>query len=156
MSREEAEKAERDRAKTAKKVQEKADRAEKDRIKTAKKVQEKADKAERDRVKTAKKVQEKADKAEEDRIETAKKVQEKADRVEKDRVESVRQKERARLFDEVLSQASTHSKGCCEPCNFHVIANNGEYQPCKLGHEDSGPNKEICADCSESRYHPKK
>ena len=128
---------------------EKTDRAERDRKETA-------ERAEKDRFKTAKKVQEKAEKAEEDRVKTAKKVEEKAGRVEKDRVESARQSERARLFDEVLSSASSHSKGCCEPCNFHVIGNNGKYQPCKLGHQDSGPNKEICADCTESRYHPKK
>jgi hypothetical protein len=154
--KETAERAEKDRVKTARKVQEKAEKAEEDRVKTASKVQEKAEKTEKDRVKTAKKVQEKAEKAEEDRVKTASKVQEKVDRVEKDRVESARQKERARLFDEVLDRASTHSKGCCEPCNFHVKDSNGEFQPCKLGHEDSGPNKEICAECTESRYHPKK
>jgi len=149
MSKEQADRAERDRTETA-------DRAEKDRVKTAKKVQDKADKAEKDRVKTAKKVQEKAEKAEEDRIETAKKVQDKADKVEKERAESAKQSARARLFDQVLNEASTQSKKCCEPCNFHVIADNGEYQPCKLHHDDSGPNKEICADCTDSRYHPKK
>jgi len=156
MSREKTEKNEKDRVKTAKKVQETADRAEKDRVKTAKKVQEKAEKNEKDRVKTAKKVQEKAEKAEGDRVKTAKKVQEKAEKVEKDRVESARLSERARLFDEVLNRASTQSKGCCEPCNFHAKTNNGENQTCKLGHKDSGPNKEICADCTDSRYHPKK
>jgi len=128
---------------------ENTDRAERDRKETA-------DRAEKDRAKTARKVQEKAEKAEEDRAKTARKVQDKAEKVEKDRVDSARQSERARLFDEVLSRASAHSKGCCEPCNFHVRTDNGEYQPCKLGHEDSGPNKEICADCTESRYHPKK
>ena len=92
---------------------------------------------------------EKTDRAERDR-------KEKADKTEKDRVESARQSERARLFEEVLSRASAHSKGCCEPCNFHVKTNNGEYQPCKLGHEDSRPDKEICADCTDTRYHPKK
>ena len=149
MSKEQADRAERDRKETA-------ERAEKDRIKTAKKVQDKADEAEKDRVKTAKKVQEKAEKAEEDRVKTAKKVQDKADKVEKERAESARQSERARLFDQVLNEASAHSKKCCEPCNFHVIADNGEYQPCKMRHEDSGPNKEECADCTDSRYHPKK
>ena len=114
------------------------------------------EKAEKDRVKTARKVQEKAEKAERDRAKTARKVQDKAERAEKDRVESSRKSERARLFEEVLSGASAHSKECCEPCNFHVKTNNGEYQPCKLGHQDSGPNKEICADCTDSRYHPKK
>ena len=135
---------------------EKAEKNEKDRVKTARKVQEKAEKTERDMAKTARKVQEKADRTEKDRVEKARKVQDKAERAEKDRVESARQSERARLFDEVLSGASAHSKRCCEPCNFHVKTNNGEYQPCKLGHEDSGPNKEICADCTDSRYHPKK
>jgi len=128
---------------------ENTDRAERDRKETA-------DRAEKDRVKTAKKVQDKAEKAEEDRTKTAKKVQDKAEKVEKDRVESARQSERARLFDEVLSRASAHSKECCEPCNFHVKTNDGKYQPCRLGHEDSGPNKEICADCTDARYHPKK
>ncbi len=120
------------------------DRAERDRKK-------KTERAEKDKAKTARKAREKEDKAEK-----AREVGEKAERVEEDRVERARQSERARLFEEVLSGASTHSKGCCEPCNFHVRTNNGEYQPCKLGHQDSGPNKEICADCSESRYHPKK
>jgi len=110
---------------------------------------EKTDRAERDR-------KEKADRAKKDRVEKARKVQDKAERIEKDRVESARQSERARMFDEVLSGASAHFRGCCEPCNFHVKTNNGEYQPCKVGHEDSGPNKEICADCSDLRYHPKK
>jgi hypothetical protein len=128
---------------------ERTDRAERDRKETA-------ERAEKDRVKTAKKVQEKAEKAEEDRTKTAKKVQEKAEKVEKDRVESARQSERARLFEEVLNRASAHSKGCCEPCNFHVKTNDGKYQPCRLGHEDSGPDKEICADCTDTRYHPKK
>ncbi|HKZ94770.1 MAG TPA: hypothetical protein VJ249_09370 [Candidatus Bathyarchaeia archaeon] len=156
MSREKAEKNEKDRVKKARKVQEKAEKVEKDRVKTARKVQEKAEKAEGDRAKTARKVQEKTDRTEKDRAEKARKVQDKAEIAEKGRVESARQSERARIFEEVLSQASTHSKGCCEPCNFHVVTNNEEYQPCKLGHEDSGPNKEICADCTNSRYHPKK
>jgi hypothetical protein len=156
MSRENTEKAEKERAKTARKSQEKAEKDEKERIKTARKVQEKADKAERDRVETARKVQEKADRTEKDRVEKARKDQDKAEKVEKDRVESATKSERSRLFDAVLSGASAQSKGCCEPCNFHVIDHNGEYQPCKLGHEDSGLNKEICADCTSSRYHPKK
>ena len=149
MSKEKTDRAERDRKETA-------ERAEKDRVKTAKKVQENAEKAEKDRAKTARKVQEKAEKAEEDRVKTAGKVQEKADRVEKDRVDSAKQSARARLFDQVLNEVSMHSKKCCEPCNFHVIDDNGEYQACKLRHEDSGPNKEVCADCTDSRYHPKK
>jgi membrane protein involved in colicin uptake len=148
-SKEQADRAERDR-------KEKAERAKNDRVKTARKAQEKAEKTERDRAKTARKAQEKADRTEKDRAEKARKVQDRADKDEKARVESAKQSERARLFDEVLSRASTHSKGCCEPCNSHVIDNNGEYQPCKLGHEDSGPDKETCVDCTESRYHPKK
>lgn len=156
MSREKTEKDEKDRIKEARKAQERADKAEKERVKTARKVQEKADKSERDRAKTVRKAQEKADRAEKDRTEKARKVQDKAEKAEKDRVETARQSQRARLFDEVLRGASAHSEKCCEPCNFHVIDNNGEYQTCKLGHEDSGPNKEICADCTSSRYHPKK
>jgi len=149
MSEEKTDRAERDRKK-------KAERAEKDRAKTTRKIQEKAEKAERDTAKTARKAQEKADKLERHRVEKARVVQEKADKAEKDRIESARQTERARLFAEVLNRASAHSKGCCEPCNFHIKTDNGEYQPCKLGHEDSGPNKEICADCTDSHYHPKK
>lgn len=156
MSKEKAEKEERDRAKTTRKAQEKAEKAEKDRVKTARKDQEKADKAERNRVKTVRKVQDKADRTEKDRVDKARKAQDKADKAEKDRVESARQSERARRFEDVLNRVSTLSIGCCEPCNFHVITSNGEYQPCKLGHQDSGSNKEICADCTESRYHPKK
>ena len=149
MSKEQTDRAERDR-------QKKAEKAEQERVKTAGRIQEKAEKDERDRVKTARKAQEKADKTEKERAEKAKKVQDKADKAEQDRAESAKQKERARLFDQVLNDASAHSKKCCEPCNFHVIDNNGKYQPCKLRHEDSGPDKEICADCTDSRYHPKK
>jgi len=151
-----SEKAEKNRVKTARKVQERAEEAEKDRVNTARKVQEKADKAERNRVETARKVQDKADRAEKDSVDKARKVQDKADKAEKDRVETARLSERARLFKEVLSQASSHSKECCEPCNFHVKTSNGEFQPCRLGHQDSGPTKEICADCTDPRYHPKK
>jgi len=97
----------------------------------------------------------KVEKGERGRVEKARKVQEKAEGVERGRVESVRQGKRARAFREVLSGAGK-SKECCEPCNYHVRTSNGEYQPCKMGHEDSGPDKEICADCSDSRYRPKK
>ena len=142
MSRDEVEKAEIERVKKAQETQEKAD---KERTKTTGKAQEQADKVERHRVEKAREVQEKA------RV-----VQEKTDKVEKDRVEKARLSERARLFDEILSGVSARSKGCCDPCNFHVKPDDGEYQTCKLGHEDSGPNKEICADCSEPRYHPKR
>jgi len=156
MSRENTEKAEKERAKTARKSQEKAEKNEKERVKTARKVQEKADKAERDMVETARKVQEKADRTGKDRAQKARKVQDEAERVEKGRVERATKGERARLFDAFLNQASASSRGCCEPCNFHVKTDNGEYKPCKRGHEDSGPNKEICADCSEPCYHPKR
>jgi len=60
--------------------------------------------------------------------------------------------ERARKFEEVLGAANEKSKGCCEPCNYRARTSNGEYQPCKRGHKDSGSNKEICADCSNPRY----
>ena len=103
----------------------------------------------------SKKANERAERAEKDRAKKARKVQDKTEGVERDRVESVRQGERARVFQEVLSGAGK-SKGCCEPCNYHARTSNGEYQPCKMGHKDSGPDKEICADCSESHYRPKK
>lgn len=97
---------------------------------------------------------ERAERAEKDRAEKAQKAQEKADKTEKDRVEKATERERSRAFEAVLSEAGK-SRGCCESCNYRV-KNRGEYQPCKKHHEDSGPNKEFCADCSEPRYHPKK
>lgn len=126
---------------------EKTDRAERDR-------KEKAERAEKDRVKTARKAQEKVEKTERDMAKTARKVQEKAEKPEKDRVDSARQSERARIFQDFLSGAG--SKGCCEPCNYYVRKNNGEPQRCKIGHKDAGPGKEICADCPDPRYRPKK
>jgi len=102
------------------------------------------------------------DRAEKDRAKEARKAQEKTDRAEKDRVDKAQQvqnaakvAERSRVFQEFLSGAD-ESKGCCAPCNYHVRTDNGEYRPCKMGHEDSGPDKESCADCSVSRYRPKK
>jgi len=115
---------------------------------------ERAEKAEKDRAKKARKVQEKADKTEKGRVEKVRKVQEKADKTEKGRVEKATERERSRVFQEVLSEAGK-SQGCCESCNYHV-KRHGEYQPCKIGHKDSGSNKEFCADCSEPRYRPKK
>jgi hypothetical protein len=92
----------------------------------------------------------------------SKKETERAEKAEKNRVESARESrvktERAdsdRKFQDVLSGAA-RSRGCCEPCNYHVRTDSGEYQTCKMGHEDAGPKKEICADCSESHYRPKK
>jgi len=125
---------------------EKTARAERDR-------KEKTERAEKDRVKKARKVQDKAEKTERDRVKKARKVQDKVERVEKDRVETARKSERARMFEEVLSGMGT---GCCEPCNYYVRKDNGEPQRCKIGHKDAGPDKEVCADCSDSRYHPKK
>jgi membrane protein involved in colicin uptake len=119
-------------------------KAEKDRAKKARKAQEKAEKTEKGRMKKARKAQEKADRAEKDRVDKAQQVQDKA-----------KAAERSRVFKEFLS-STDKSKGCCEPCNYHVRTDNGEYQPCKMGHEDSGPDKEICVDCSEPRYRPKK
>lgn len=84
---------------------------------------------------------ESAERAGKDRAEDARKTQDKADR--------------AKDFQDVLSGAG-RSKGCCELCNYQVGTSNGEYQPCKMGHKDSGADKEICADCSDSHYHPKK
>jgi len=126
----------------------KAERAERAR-------KDKAEKDEKDRAKKTRKTQEKAEKAKKHRIKKAREAQDKIEKTEKDRAESARKSERSRVFREFLSDAGK-PKGCCEPCNYHVRASNGEYQPCKMGHKDSGPDKEICADCSESRYRPKK
>ena len=112
--------------------------------------EEKTDRAERDRKDRVKQSKKKL----KDRVKKARKVQEKAEKAEKDRVESVRQNERARIFHDFLSDAG--SKGCCEPCNYYVKKTNGEPQRCKMGHKDSGPDKEICVDCSDQRYRPKK
>ena len=104
-----------------------------------------------------------AEKAERDKAEKARKEKAKSDRKIQDRAEKVREQkdesdkkiqasERARKFEEVLGAATEKSKGCCEPCNYQARTSNGEYLPCKMGHKDSGPNKEICADCSIPRY----
>lgn len=132
---------------------ERAEKTEKERAKQARKAQEKADKTEKGRVEKARKTQEKADKAEKNKAEKSRKDQAKSDKTEKDRVEKATEKERSRAFEAVLSEAGK-SRGCCESCNYRV-KHRGEYQPCKLGHQDSGLNKELCADCSEPRYHPK-
>jgi hypothetical protein len=121
--------------------------------KVDKKTIERAEKAEKDRAKQARKVQEKAVKDEKDKAEKTRKAQEKSDKTEKDRVEKATERERSRTFEDVLSEAGK-SRGCCESCNYRV-KNRNEYQPCKMGHEDSGMNKEFCADCSEPRYHQK-
>lgn len=138
----------------SKKTIERAERAEKDRVKEAKKVQDKVDKTERDRVDKARKVQEKTDKTERKRVDKARKVQEKTDKTEKDRVDMAADRERHKVFDDFLSATAAKIHRCCEPCNYHVMR-RGEYQPCKMGHDDSGPVKEFCADCSEPRYHPR-
>jgi hypothetical protein len=101
----------------------------------------------------SKKTTERADKAEKDRAKKARQIQEKSDKAEKGRVEKAADHERSRVFEAVLGEAGK-SRGCCESCNYRV-KNRGEYQPCKRGHEDSGFNKEFCADCSEPRYHQK-
>jgi len=103
----------------------------------------------------SKKANERAERAEKDRAKKAREDQDKIEKTEKDRAESARKSERSRVFREFLSDTDK-SKGCCEPCNYHVRTSNGEYQPCKMGHKDSGLDKEICADCSESHYRPKK
>jgi hypothetical protein len=99
----------------------------------------------------SKKANERAERAKEDRVKKAREAQDKIEKTEKDRA----QRERSREFQEFLS-GPEKPKGCCEPCNYHFRTNNGEYQPCKLGHKDSGPDKKICADCSDSHYRPKK
>jgi len=149
MSKEKTDRAERDRTDRVKKARKKL----KERVKKARKVQEKAEKK-KERVKKARKVQEKAEKTEKERVKKARKVQEKAEKTEKERTESVRQSKRARIFKDFLSDAG--SKGCCEPCNYYVRKTNGDPQRCKIGHKDAGPDKEICVDCSDTRYRPKK
>ena len=121
----------------------------------SKKASERAARAEKDRAKKARKAQDKIDKTEQDRAKSARKAQDKIDKTEQDRTESARKDERSRVFDEYLS-GTGKSKGCCEPCNYNVRTENGEYQPCKMGHKDSGPDKEVCADCSFAHYRPKK
>lgn len=85
---------------------------------------------------------EQAEKAGKDRARARADVQDKADKAE-----------RGRKFEDILSGAG-RSKGCCELCNYNARKNDGEYQPCKMGHKDSGSDKEICADCSDSHYRP--
>jgi hypothetical protein len=120
----------------------------------AKNTIERAARAEKDRVDKARKTQDKADKTEKDRVDKARKTQDKADKTEKDRVYKDTDRERSRVFEEFLSETSDKIRRCCEPCNYRV-ARRGEYQPCKMGHDDSGPLKEFCADCSEPRYRSK-
>lgn len=128
---------------------------------------ERAEKAERDRAekvrkdkdKDDKKLQDKAEKNKKDQAKSDKKLQDRAEKDRKDKDKSDRKiqaSERARKFEEVLGTATEESKGCCEPCNFQARTSNGEYQPCKMGHIDSGPDKEFCADCSNPRYRPTK
>ena len=97
---------------------------------------------------------ERAEKTEKDRVKKARKVQDKVDKTEKDRVYKATDSERTRVFEEFLSASADKIKRCCEPCNYHVMR-RGQYQLCKRGHDDSGPLKEFCADCSEPRYHSK-
>lgn len=121
----------------------------------SKKANERAERAEKDRTKKAKKAQDKVEKTEKGRAKKAREAHDKIEQTEDDRVESARKSERSRVFREFLG-GTDRSKGCCEPCNYHVRTGNGEFQPCKMGHKDSGSGKEICADCSEPRYRPKK
>lgn len=128
---------------------------------------ERAEKAERDRAekvrkekdKDDKKLYDKAEKDRKDKAKSDKKLQDEAEKDRKDKDKSDRKiqvSERARKFEDVLGAVTEESKGCCEPCNYQARTSNGEYQPCKMGHKDSGPDKEFCADCSNPRYRPKK
>jgi hypothetical protein len=126
-----------------------AEKAEKDRSEKVRKEKDKDDK----------KLQDKTEKDRKDKARSDEKLQDKAEKDRKDKDKSDRKiqvSERARKFEEVLGAASEKSKGCCEPCNYQARTSNGEYQPCKIGHKDSGPDKELCADCSNPRYRPKK
>jgi hypothetical protein len=60
-----------------------------------------------------------------------------------------------RKFQDVLTGVG-RSKGCCDLCNYCVRTASGEHRPCKMGHEDAGPEKEICVDCSNPHYGPEK
>jgi outer membrane biosynthesis protein TonB len=148
MSRKEiehAEKAERDRAEKARKEKDKGD----------KKLQDKAEKDRKEKAKSDKKLQDTTEKGIKDKDKSDRKIQKKTeqDKREKDRGDREFQaSERTRKFEEVLGAATEKSKGCCEPCNYQARTSNGEYRPCKMGHTDSGPNKKICADCSNPRY----
>lgn len=124
---------------------------------------EHAEKAERGRAEKARKEKDKGDKKLQDKAEKDIKEKDKSDRKihnkaeqdkrEKDRGDREFQvSERARKFEDVLGVATEKSKGCCGPCNYQTRTSNGEYQACKMGHKDSGPNKQICADCSNPRY----
>jgi colicin import membrane protein len=152
MSRKEidrAEKAERDRAEKVRKEKDKSDR----------KIRDKAEKDRKEKDKSDKKLQDKAEKDRKEKTKSDKKIQDRAEKVRKEKDKSDRKiqaSERARKFEEVLGAETEKSKGCCEPCNYQARTSNGEYLPCKMGHKDSGPNKGTCADCSISRYHPKK
>jgi hypothetical protein len=128
---------------------------------------DRAEKAERDRTEKARREKDKSDrkirdKAEKDRKEkdkSDKKLQDKAEKIrrEKDRSDrKIQVSDRASKFKGFLDATNEKSKGCCEPCNYQARTSNGEYLPCKMGHKDSGPNKEICADCSFPQYHPKR
>jgi len=125
---------------------------------------EHAEKAERDRAEKVRKEKDKDDKKLQDKAEKDRKDKDKSDRKLEDRAEKDRKdkdksdrkievSERARKFEDILGEAT---EGCCESCNYQAKTANGEYQPCKTGHKDSGPDKEFCADSSNPRYRPKK
>ena len=148
MSRKEierAEKAERDGAEKVRKEKDKDD----------KKLDDKAEKDRKDKAKSDEKLQDKAEKDRKDKDKSDRKIQKKVEQDirEKDRGDREFQvSERARKFGEALGAATEKFKGCCETCNYQVRTSNGEYQPCKMGQKDSGPNKKTCSDCSNPRY----
>jgi hypothetical protein len=124
---------------------------------------ERAEKAERGRAEKTRKEKDKGDKKLQDKAEKDRKEKDKSDRkiqkkTEQDKKERDRGdrefqvSERTRKFEGVLGAATEKSKGCCETCNYQARTSNGEYQPCKMAHKDSEPNKQICADCSNPRY----
>jgi hypothetical protein len=151
MSRKEidrAEKAERDRVGKVRKEKDKSDR----------RIRDKAEKGRKEKDKSDKKLQDEAEKVIKEKTKSDKKIQDKVAKARKEKDKSdgkIRDSERTREFDEFLDAETGESKRCCEPCNYQVITSNGEYLPCKMGHKDSGPDKEICADCSIPRYHQK-
>jgi len=143
---------------------ERAEKLERDRAEKARKEKDKGDKQLRDKAEKDRKEKAKSDKKLQDETEKRAKQKDKSDReiqkkTEKDKTENDRRygdfqaSERSRKFEEILGSANQKAEGCCEPCNYKAVTSEGEYQPCKMGHTDSGPNKQICPDCSNPRYH---
>jgi hypothetical protein len=62
---------------------------------------------------------------------------------------------RHQAYKDFLSGAG-NAKYCCPNCTFRRGTREVYENPCKRGNTDSGPQKELCVNSSEERYHPKK